>query len=183
MKYKETFYFISKCLTISFEEKNRQEIEKLLQLKTISWETVVEVSTTHYIFPALYCNFKRVGFLHYLPQELVNFMEHITNLNRERNEQIITQAKDLNTLLLKNNITPMFLKGTGNLLEGLYVDIGERMVGDIDFLVLEKDLQSANEILKSDGYSTPENLLNHFPGHRHFPRLIKQKKHCSSRNS
>ena len=39
-------------------------------------------------------------------------MEHITNLNRERNKQIITQAKDLNTLLLKNNITPIFLKGT-----------------------------------------------------------------------
>ena len=28
-------------------------------------------------------------------------MEHITNLNRERNQQIITQAKELNTLLLK----------------------------------------------------------------------------------
>ena len=46
-------------------------------------------------------------------------MEHITNLNRERNQQIITQAKELNTLLLKNNITPIFLKGTGNLIRGV----------------------------------------------------------------
>ena len=175
MNYKETLYFISKCLTISLEESNRQEIEKQLQLKNIDWEAVVEVSTAHYVFPAIYCNLKRVGFLSYLPQELLNFMEHITNLNRERNQQIITQAKDLNTLLLKNNITPIFLKGTGNLLAGIYEDIAERMVGDIDFLFSEKDLQSANEILKSDGYYTPENLLNHFPGHRHFPRLIKQK--------
>ena len=125
MNYKETLYFIAKCLTISLEDKNRLEIEKQLQLKIIDWEAVVEVSTAHYVFPAMYCNLKRVGFLRYLPQELVNFMEHITNLNRERNDQIITQAKDLNTLLLANNITPIFLKGTGNLLAGLYEDIAE----------------------------------------------------------
>ena len=73
MNYKETLYFISKCLTISLEDKNRLEIEKQLQLKIIDWEAVVEVSTAHYVFPAMYCNLKRVGFLHYLPQELVNF--------------------------------------------------------------------------------------------------------------
>ena len=153
MNYKETLYFISKCLTISLEDKNRLEIEKLLQSKTVNWETVVEVSTAHYVFPALYCNLKRVGFLHYLPQELVNFMEHITNLNRERNKQIITQAKELNTLLLKNNITPIFLKGTGNLLAGLYDDIAERMLGDIDFIFSKEDYPKAITILREFGYS------------------------------
>ena len=175
MNYKETLYFISKCLTISLEDKNRLEIEKQLQLKIIDWEAVVEVSTAHYVFPAMYCNLKRVGFLHYLPQELVNFMEHITNLNRERNKQIITQAKELNTLLLKNNIIPIFLKGTGNLLEGLYEDIGERMIGDIDFLLPKKDCCRAFKILKNDNYYTPETLLNNPPDHRHFPRLVKQE--------
>jgi len=162
-------------LTIFLENKNRQEIEKLLQSGNIDWDAVVKVSTAHYVFPALYCNLKRVDFLQYLPQELVSYMEHITNLNRERNQQIITQAKELNTLLLKNNITPIFLKGTGNLLAGIYDDIAERMVGDIDFLFSEKDLQSANNILKINGYYTPENLLNHFPEHRHLRRVIKQK--------
>ena len=52
MNYKETLYFISKCLTISLEDKNRLEIEKRLQLKNIDWETVVEVSTAHYVLPA-----------------------------------------------------------------------------------------------------------------------------------
>ena len=162
-------------MTIFLENKNRQEIEKLLQSGNIDWDAVVKVSTAHYVFPALYCNLKRVDFLQYLPQELVSYMEHITNLNRERNQQIITQAKELNTLLLKNNITPIFLKGTGNLLAGIYDDIAERMVGDIDFLFSEKDLQSANNILKINGYYTPENLLNHFPEHRHLRRVIKQK--------
>jgi len=175
LNYKETLYFISKCLTISLEDKNRLEIEKQLQLKIIDWEAVVEVSTAHYVFPAMYCNLKRVGFLRYLPQELVNFMEHITNLNRERNDQIITQAQELNTLLLNNNITPIFLKGTGNLLEGLYEDIGERMVGDIDFLFSEKDFIKAIDILKKDNYTKPESELIYFQGFRHYSRLVKQK--------
>ena len=161
-------------MTISLEDKNRLEIEKLLQSKKIDWEKVVEVSTAHYVFPALYCNFKRADFLKYLPADLVDYMKHITDLNRDRNKQIISQAQDLNTLLLKKNITPIFLKGTGNLLDGLYDDIGERMVGDIDYLLSKKDSYSAFKILKNDNYYTPENLLDNFPDHRHFPRLIKK---------
>ena len=175
MSYKETLYFVAKCLTISLEYKNRKAIEKQLKSKYVDWDAVVKVSTAHYVFPSLYCNLKRAGFIHYLPQELVSYMEYITNLNLERNEQIITQAKDLNTLLLANNITPIFLKGTGNLLEGLYDNIGERMVGDIDFLLSKKDSSKAFEILRSDNYYTPENLINNYPGHRHLPRLVKQE--------
>ena len=174
MNYKETLFFIAKCLTISLEEKNRQEIEKQLQSKTINWETVVEVSTAHYVFPAMYCNLKRVGFLRYLPQELVNFMEHITNLNRDRNTQIIQQAQELNILLLANSITPIFLKGTGNLLEGLYEDVGERMISDIDFLFSEEDFFKAIDILKKDNYTKPESELDYFQGFRHYSRLVKK---------
>jgi hypothetical protein len=173
LNYKETFFFIAKCLTISLEEKNRDEIELMLKTTDVDWGAVVKVSTAHYVFPALYCNLKRADFLHYLPQELINYMEHITNLNRERNQQIITQAKHLNTLLLKNNITPIFLKGTGNLIEGLYEDIGERMVGDIDFLLSQKDYFKTIDVLKSDNYSKPDNQLNYFTGFRHYPKLVK----------
>ena len=77
MNYKETLFFIAKCLTISLEEKNRQEIEKQLKSTSIDWDAVVKVSTAHYVFPALYCNLKRADFLQYLPQELVSYMEHI----------------------------------------------------------------------------------------------------------
>jgi len=175
LNYKETLFFIAKCLTIALEGKNRDKIELILKTTDVDWDAVVKVSTAHYVFPALYCNFKRADFLKYLPADLVNYMKHITDLNRDRNKQIISQAQDLNTLLLNNNITPIFLKGTGNLLEGLYDDIAERMVGDIDFLLSKKDSSSAFKILKSNNYYTAENLLNNPPDHRHFPRLVKQE--------
>ena len=98
MSYKETLYFVAKCLTISLEDNNRDEIEVVLKTTDVDWDAVVKVSTAHYVFPALYCNLKRVDFLQYLPQELVSYMEHITDLNRERNKKIITQAKDGNAL-------------------------------------------------------------------------------------
>ena len=132
MTYKETLFFVAQCLTITLEEKNRILIEDRLQTGHIDWEAVVKVSTSHYVLPAFYCNLKRVGFLNYLPKDLIAFMKHITELNRERNHQIIQQARELNELLVANDITPVFLKGTGNLLEGLYEDFAERMVGDID---------------------------------------------------
>ena len=51
---------------------------------------------------------KRLGFLNYLPEDLVTLIKHITELNRERNPQILQQAKELNELLVANNITPIF---------------------------------------------------------------------------
>ena len=175
MTYKDTLFFVAQCLTISLEKKNRILIEEKLQAGNIDLEAVVKVSTSHYVLPALYCNLKRVVFLNYLPEDLVAYMKHITELNHERNHQIIEQARELNELLIANDIIPVFLKGTGNLLEGLYDDIAERMVGDIDFLFSGKDFFKAIDILKSDNYSKPDNELNYFPGFRHYSRLVKHE--------
>ncbi|WP_341220915.1 nucleotidyltransferase family protein [Polaribacter atrinae] len=173
MTYKETLFFIAKSLTINHEEKNKVLIEAELKLGNIDWDAIVKVSTGHFVFPALYCNLKKANFLHYLPEELVNYMIHITDLNRERNQQIIDQAKEINELLLKNNITPIFLKGTGNLLEDLYEDIGERMVGDIDIILKKESVLKANKILQNNNYRSTSIM---FDDHRHLPRLIKANK-------
>ena len=176
MNYKETLYFIAKCLTISLEDKNRQEIEKQLKSTTIDWDAVVKVSTAHYVFPALYCNLKRVDFLKYLPHELVSYMEDITDLNRERNQQILKQAQELNSLLLTNNIRPIFLKGTGNLLAGIYEDIAERMVGDIDFIFSKKDYPRAIAVLREFGYYEVKKRKYYYPDiDKHYRRLQKDK--------
>ena len=102
MNYKETLFFVAKCLTISLEEKNKVEIEIILKTTDIEWDSVVKASTAHYVFPALYCNLKCADFLKYLPIELVSYMEYIANLNRNRNAQIITQAKELNSLKIRH---------------------------------------------------------------------------------
>ena len=54
---------------------------------------------------------------------------------------------------MANNITPIFLNGAENLLEGLYKDIAERMIGDIDFIISEKESKKNNPFIK------PESIL------------------------
>jgi len=174
LNYKETLYFVAKCLTISVEDSNKEAIEKQLQSNNIDWDAFVKVSTAHYVFPALYCNIQRANFIHYLPEELVLYMEYITKLNRERNEEIITQAKELNTLLLTNNITPIFLKGTGNLLAGIYDDVAERMVGDIDVIFSKEDYPKAITILRDFDYSEVFKCDYHYPEGKHYRRLQKE---------
>lgn len=174
MNYKDTLFFIGKSLTIANNNRNKINIEETLQNSEINWETVVKVSTAHYVLPAIYCNYKKMGLLDCLPKDLVIYMEHITNLNRERNKQIITQAKAINELLLTHNITPIFLKGTGNLLDGLYNDIAERMIGDIDFIVSRNEYDSAQSILFEFGYEKVHKTTYDFPEFKHFPKLHKE---------
>ncbi|REH54751.1 putative nucleotidyltransferase-like protein [Tenacibaculum gallaicum] len=177
MNYKETLLFVAKCLTITHERDNRKMIEEKIKANTVDWDAVVKVSTAHYVFPALYCNLNRANFLHYLPTNLVEYMQHITNLNRERNKSIITEAKEINKLLVSNNITPIFLKGTGNLLEGLYQDIAERMVGDIDFLVKPELFNLTVNILKENGYKEKtSNYIDNTVLNRHYPKITKEGK-------
>jgi len=174
LNYKETLYFVAKCLTISQEKINKDEIELILKTRDVDWEAVVKVSTSHYVLTAIYCNFKRSNFLHFLPEELVTYMQYITNLNRVRNEQIIKQAIELNTLLLANNITPIFLKGTANLLARIYEDIAERMVGDIDFIFSKEDYPKAIELLRNFNYSEVIKYDYYPPDDKHHRRLQKE---------
>ena len=157
---------------MNHEVHNKDFIQKKLRDKSIDWKSIVKVSTAHYVLPALYCKLKQANFLEYLPKDLVAFMEHITHLNRERNIKIIEQALKINNLLIKNGIKPIFIKGTGNLIEGLYDDIAERMTGDIDFIVAKNEYQKTIDILKNDGYHRTEKNLIGF--HKHYPRLIKE---------
>lgn len=174
MTYKETLFFVAQCLTINHEFDNKLAIEKILKTETVDWEAVVKLSTAHYVFPALYVNLQRAGFLGFLPEDLVAYMEHITDLNRERNAQIIAEAKEINALLLAQGITPIFLKGTGNLLEGLYEDLGERMVGDIDFIFSKADYSKAITVLTDVGYEPVQKYEYYFPSFKHYPRIQKE---------
>jgi len=174
MNYKTTFYFVAECLSVNLENKNRRLIENKLKSNKIDWNAVVKLSTSHYVFCALYCNLKRANFLRYLPEDLVVYMQNITDLNRNRNLQIIQQAKKLNTLLLDSNITPVFLKGTGNLIANLYEDVAERMVGDIDFIFSEEDYPRAIDVLLNDGYHNVHNCDYYNPDEKHYRRLKKE---------
>jgi len=86
------------------------------------------------------------------------------------------QVQAINATLNAAGISPLYLKGTGNLIDGIYSDIGERIIGDIDFLVPEKDYLVAAELFKNEGYiiCIPTNIPSDQRRHHHYPRLWKE---------
>ena len=171
MNYKETLFFIGRCLTIPEDEQNFKEVSHLIKTNQVDWDEVVKLSSAHYVFTTLYCRLLNTDLIAFLPEELVSYMKHLTEINRDRNQQIIEQATELNLLLRQYNISPIFLKGTGNLLEGLYKDFGERMVGDIDFIILPEDYEPTIKILKKYEYKKVHDHPQ-LPG-KHYPKLVK----------
>ena len=167
----EITLFIAKSLSISLNGNNLEEIKKILKSQKINWDLFVKISTSQLVLPALYCNFKRNHLLKFLPNDLVAYMQEITSLNRDRNQQIIEQINELNNLLKQNGVNPIFIKGAGYLTQDLYEDPAERMIGDIDFLVSKNEYDLAAKILSEHNYKSVSDLGYHFPQFKHYPRL------------
>lgn len=174
MDFREALFFVARSLTISNNENNRKWVINKLKDNSICWEMIVKVSTSHYVLPALYCSLEKNKLLHLIHEDFVNYSAYLTELNRVRNEEILEQTQELNTLLIKNGVTPIFIKGTGFILQELYGNISERMISDIDFLVSKKDALRAYIILINNGYNKRNNnnktILSDFS---HLPRLVK----------
>ena len=173
MSNKDLFYFAARCLMLDDHPEFRQEIIGKISADTINWPIFVSLCSTHLILPVIYLKFEKHKILGLLDKELADFLKEIYDLNVSRNNRILEQIKEVTALLNKSDIHPIFLKGAGNLLDGLYSDIGERILGDIDFLVLENEYLPAAKILEENGYSIPEDTPKYFIFEYlvHYPRL------------
>src|SRR5674476_446422 len=125
MTNKELFYFTGKCLMLDENPLFREEIIALNALGTIDWLRFSATCSDHLILPVIYLKFQKQGLLDYLPEEFSDHLKYIYDLNRERNTRILVQLHSITTILNKNDICPVFLKGSAHLLDGLYSDIGE----------------------------------------------------------
>lgn len=172
MTYKEALLFVGKCLTLGIHPERAPQVRHEIREGKIVWEQIIRLSSSQFVLPALFIRLERASLLKELPSDLVEFMKYITDTNRERNQQILTQINELSILQNSRGIAPVFLKGTAHLLLPLYDDIAERMVGDIDFLVEEKDLLKAAQLLIGVGYE-PLAKFNAalLKSTKHYPRL------------
>jgi len=173
MNYRETIFLIGKCLTLQAHPDHIPEIRKLIRSGRISWERLVWASTSELVLPALYFNLLSNELTDELPEDLYKHLEHLYQLNLQKNQAILTQSQDLIQLLNKHGIHPIFLKGVGNLFDNLYLDIGERMISDIDILLPNESVIEAAEIFKGDGYKSNKKDETLHWGGRHYPNLVK----------
>jgi len=170
MTNKELFYFTGKCLMLDEDPGFKQEIYDKISADAIDWQKFAALCSNHLILPVIYLKFLSHGVIEYLPEEFSEYLKEIYELNLARNNQILHQLSEITAIMNKSNIHPVFLKGAANLLDELYSNIGERIMGDIDFLVPEKDYLPTAKIFEAEGYSMygpllyfDIKLLKHYP--------------------
>jgi len=169
-------------LIISNEEKliisilfKKEKIE-LTEFKNVCFEKLVKIASSHLILPALYSNAKKKNLLKFFPEDLNSFLKKIFEENNRRNQILIKEIDEISKILEKNDIYHLFVKGAHNIKTNLYDNLGERMVGDIDFLVNKSDLNLTEKILLKNGYKNSKVDTKKFWIRPHIPKLINTKK-------
>ena len=117
------------------------------------WERLVQIGSGHLVLPAIYGALKRKKLVNYAPKDLVSYLRRITDLNRKRNTAILKQIDFLTEVFRMHEIDYVFIKGAALLITKPYKTINERMVGDIDILIVEKDLLRAQQLLIDKGFA------------------------------
>ena len=147
-----------------------------VDLDGIDWEFLIRLSAGELVSPALYLNLLGHPQFQLIPEDVRDFLEATTLLNRQRNEKMTAQAIEAFRLLNAEGIRPLFLKGVANLLGNLYEDPAARISADIDFYVEESRAADAIRLLKAHGYTEPPDPWFYdrqlIEDSHHFPPLI-----------
>ena len=144
---------------------NRQEI------KNLNLDILIRKASSHLVLPTLFIQLKKKKLLDEFPLELKAYFKFIYKKNKRRNKDLKREISNLSALLKKEKIDFVFIKGAANIISGLYNDLGERMVSDIDILVKEEQIDDALNALQKVGF---RNLNYSFFEDRHITRQVNK---------
>ena len=71
-----------------------------------------------------------------------------------RNKIFIEEVNHIKDIFAEKNLKILFIKSSSMYVENLSDKIGERMIGDIDFLVKEKDIDLVVNLLSLLGFNS-----------------------------
>jgi hypothetical protein len=171
MKNSEAFYFIGHLIAIDRTAGRRKDILVQIESGAVDWDKVVKLASDQLVLPLLYVKLRDARLLNSLPEGLADHLKMVYDLNLKRNSQLLDQANEIANCLCRVGIKPIFIKGVANLLSGLYNDLGERMMLDIDFLVKQEDIEAAAQALSTIGYQTYTGEMYWDKSTKHYPRL------------
>ncbi len=176
MKNSDSYYLTASILALDGREDpgTREEMKKKFLSGEVDWTKMVYTASNNYVLQAIYLRMKDFGLLEHLPAELAAHLKELHDLNLERNKTILEHTGRINELLRSNNITPVFMKGLGNMLDGLYSTPAERMMLDIDILADPDHMEKAAQLLIDDGFTSAQQYdPTRKEAMKHFPELVR----------
>ena len=145
-----------------------------LRSPSLNWSLFIATGNSHFVLQTMYCKLQELKLTDYLPVEVDDHLKLIYELNHRRNTEILQQVSSINSLLNSQGIVPLYLKGVGNILDGLYADLSERIMCDIDLLVPDDQFEATALALLENGY---QECKKYDPRKRkvmkHYPTLSK----------
>lgn len=142
-------------------------------LKNQDFENIAKISSSHLVMPALYRRIIKND-TNDIPVDFLKYIEKISKINNNRNLVLKSEIMKINNILERKNINHIFLKGSAMIMDNIYENCDERMVGDIDIIVKKNQLELAIKTLKKAGYINKSDY--YFLENRHYPRLTKKNK-------
>ncbi len=112
------------------------------------WKSVMDESCAQSVH--LLCFDAAKNYIDLMPGEVYSNWMHFATKTLFNNLKIIKDQKELTTLLEKNNIPYIILKGASSAY--YYPDSEKRTYGDIDFLTCAEDYKRTARLLESEGF-------------------------------
>ncbi|MBV9156486.1 MAG: nucleotidyltransferase family protein [Acidobacteriaceae bacterium] len=169
-EFRSPYDFIVQCLAAS-SGHTTEDLRHDIHDSRLDWEAIIQTANAEMVLPALCARIQDLGLTPDLPADISEFFLGVQELNRERNQQIISETIRIARLLNEIGIEPVVLKGAAYLLAGVYKDLSARFIGDLDLLLPASMLTKAVEVLANDGYVAGE--VNF--GHHYFPLRRQQE--------
>lgn len=116
------------------------------------WPSLLTTANQHLCTPLLYICLRREHMLQHLPRDLTEYLASLHALNHQRNSIFISELRKILQLFARNNLKLVPLKGAATFLDNLYGDLGARMLRDLDLLIMEEDIDAAQQLLIEAGY-------------------------------
>ena len=146
----------------------KNQIESLERM----WPEVFRFTDAHLVTPALRVALAHKRLIGHVPDEPLQYMASIYEMNALRNASLLLQLDEAIRALNGCGIAPVLIKGAAYLKEGVFKDSAARIFTDLDVLIAESEIPLALKILGGLGYRPAEDGTD-YARHRHVPPMFR----------
>ena len=128
-------------------------------VKSCNWLHVFSLASNRLVAPLLFSRLHQKQVIEHCPEDFLAALEAFYSANKARNANHRKILFEAIALLNQAGITPQLLKGA-HALVGKMPDYNERVIGDIDILVPEGQIETAHMALLRGGYYHEDSELS-----------------------
>lgn len=145
-------------------------IEHSVGARSSRWAELVSLANAELITAPVWSALRRCGLERMVPADTADYLRSFHAFNVARNRAILAQLSEFVSTLNSAGIEPMLLKGSAYLVAGLFPDVGDRYLSDIDVLVPEGEVGRAETALEGLGYRPASEI--DYTAHHHLVPMI-----------